>query len=878
MPWVGRAIVGAVVLIAGLGVSSAGASSPLAGDVVARFKHSSTRPGADRATLKFRPNELPLTIADPTCTGAPSTIRISTSAAAGTPIDLSCVNWVPTSRGFRYVDRLAADGGTRKVSYESGKLQISLQGLSYSPVIGPVTFVEITFQVGSVSYCARIETFDRNQPERVMARGTTLPCAAPATATATEIATPPATPTLTRTSTPSATAVATSTAVSTSTRTSTATPSRTGTSTYTRTATPPATSTFTGTPPSTATATLTSTRSSTPTSTPTRTPTRTHTPTRSPTPMCGNSVVEGDESCDDGNVTSADCCSSTCQLEAAGSACTSDGNPCTNDQCDAAAHCLHLTNTATCDDGNECTQNDRCTGGSCGGDRRKPWINEVNYDGYDPIFVTRDHEEFVEIAGPAGLDLGGYHVLAVEGAGAGSFFQPCASGGLGAGAAYFDRQLPAGTVIQDDTGKGTGFVVVCFSSTSGDIAGDGDCDVVLSPMPSSDSNLPEGALSNLWDCADGILLRDSGNQLVDAVSYEGHVANQGAYGSSFVGAPDIGRDWGLITDFRRSLAKTTDTLQRETNESNWAYTGNDGDSPGLANGAQDLSCYTLPGYTHARYPIVLVHGLLGFDSLFGAVDYWFEIVGALEDGGAEVFVTAASQLATPQQRGAQIIPQIEAILSATGASKVNLVGHSQGAIDIRYIAAVRPDLVASVTAVAGPHQGAELADFMVDNFHDGSFGAAVIDLFGTALGDIIKLVSGSPYPNDAMPALQALTSANMAQFNQSYPQGLPATSCGNGAAIVNGIRYFSWSGTATQTNPLDDTDDFLSLTSLVYSEPNDGLVGRCSSHLGVVIKDDYFHNHLDETNHLLGLTPWLVEKDPRDIFRAHANRLKNLGL
>jgi triacylglycerol lipase len=36
---------------------------------------------------------------------------------------------------------------------------------------------------------------------------------------------------------------------------------------------------------------------------------------------------------------------------------------------------------------------------------------------------------------------------------------------------------------------------------------------------------------------------------------------------------------------------------------------------------------------------------------------------------------------------------------------------------------------------------------------------------------------------------------------------------------------------------------------VVYPEANDGLVGKCSSHLGTVIRDNYFHNHLDEVNH-----------------------------
>ena len=98
-----------------------------------------------------------------------------------------------------------------------------------------------------------------------------------------------------------------------------------------------------------------------------------------------------------------------------------------------------------------------------------------------------------------------------------------------------------------------------------------------------------------------------------------------------------------------------------------------------------------------------------------------------------------------------------------------------------------------------------------------------------------------------------------------------------GAAIVNGVHYYSWSGVGSITNPLDLLDVFWTLTSLISEEPNDGLVGRCSSHLGTVIRDDYFHNHIDETNMLVGLVFAFGAKPP-SLFRAHANRLKNRGL
>jgi triacylglycerol lipase len=92
------------------------------------------------------------------------------------------------------------------------------------------------------------------------------------------------------------------------------------------------------------------------------------------------------------------------------------------------------------------------------------------------------------------------------------------------------------------------------------------------------------------------------------------------------------------------------------------------------------------------------------------------------------------------------------------------------------------------------------------------------------------------------------------------------------------VRYYSWTGTSTLTNFIDPSDYFLMLTSAAFlGEPNDGLVGRCSAHLGDVIRDDYNQNHLDEVNQIGGLTAFGGEPVP-EIYRQHANRLKQAGL
>jgi triacylglycerol lipase len=290
------------------------------------------------------------------------------------------------------------------------------------------------------------------------------------------------------------------------------------------------------------------------------------------------------------------------------------------------------------------------------------------------------------------------------------------------------------------------------------------------------------------------------------------------------------------------------------------------------------SCVSNCTYAQTKYPIVLAHGMSGFDELFGVLEYWYGIPDALRQGGAQVFVTEVSAFNDTTVRGEQLLAQVEEIIAITGAQKVNLIGHSHGGLDVRYVAAMRPDLVASVTTVGTPHKGADLADFLRRNLKDGSFTEDVLAFFADSLGTILGLLSGSSNPQDAIAGLEALTTdGTLKSFNETYPQGLPTSECGQGEPVVDGIQYYSWTGIAPLTNVFDVSDAALGISALVYSGTNDGLVGRCSAHFGKVIRDTYLQNHLDEVNQVLGLVSFLGS-NPVSVFRSHANRLKNAGL
>ncbi|WP_354359207.1 lipase family alpha/beta hydrolase [Variovorax boronicumulans] len=291
-----------------------------------------------------------------------------------------------------------------------------------------------------------------------------------------------------------------------------------------------------------------------------------------------------------------------------------------------------------------------------------------------------------------------------------------------------------------------------------------------------------------------------------------------------------------------------------------------------------------------KNPIVLVHGLFGFDNVLG-VDYFYRIPESLAGAGAKVFVAQVSGANSSEIRGEQLIQELKNLraLSGNPSLKFNLIGHSQGAPTARYVAAVEPGLVASVTSVGGANGGSKVAD-LLRKIPEGSAAEAVAAKALKLVTLLIGALSGkdpSQLPEVPLNALNSLTTAGGAAFDARFPQGRPApgSSCDvkSGPAEVNGVRYYSWSGTMPLTNALDASDVAMGGLSLVAfpGETNDGLLAVCSTRLGTHL-GDYRQNHLDEVNQLFGLTYaglWtLFEKKPVQLFQEQAARLKSVGL
>ena len=111
---------------------------------------------------------------------------------------------------------------------------------------------------------------------------------------------------------------------------------------------------------------------------------------------------------------------------------------------------------------------------------------------------------------------------------------------------------------------------------------------------------------------------------------------------------------------------------------------------------------------NARYPVLLVHGYAASESV------WTPLRRALAATGFGhiVSLTYNSFATDPETVSAELTHQALRALTATGAPRVHLVGHSLGGLIIRCALAESAALssqAASVVTIASPHGGAYLA-------------------------------------------------------------------------------------------------------------------------------------------------------------------------
>ena len=265
------------------------------------------------------------------------------------------------------------------------------------------------------------------------------------------------------------------------------------------------------------------------------------------------------------------------------------------------------------------------------------------------------------------------------------------------------------------------------------------------------------------------------------------------------------------------------------------------------------------------YPIVLAHGFFGFEAFAGAdfATYFYGVAEHLrEKGERNVFTPAVDPFNDSERRGAQLLGHVERIVRETGKRKVVIVAHSQGGLDARYVASVRPDLVAAVVTISTPHRGTPVADDVLD-LVDRRLLRPLVDAVGQIFGR--PLYDAADVDTSVVAALRQLSSTGAARFAERYPDG-------------EGVRYYSIAGRSDRhpggddcraegplpgfmvpwAEDLDPIDPLFSLTEALLDGdgdvPNDGMVrvrdARYGRFLGCIPAD-----HMDEVGHLFGDAP-----------------------
>ena len=73
-----------------------------------------------------------------------------------------------------------------------------------------------------------------------------------------------------------------------------------------------------------------------------------------------------------------------------------------------------------------------------------------------------------------------------------------------------------------------------------------------------------------------------------------------------------------------------------------------------------------------KFPIVMAHGMGAQAKIVDIVDYWWGLEDALEDEGADVYITSVNGMDSTANKAASFKKQVLEILAITKKSKVNI--------------------------------------------------------------------------------------------------------------------------------------------------------------------------------------------------------------
>jgi triacylglycerol esterase/lipase EstA (alpha/beta hydrolase family) len=212
-----------------------------------------------------------------------------------------------------------------------------------------------------------------------------------------------------------------------------------------------------------------------------------------------------------------------------------------------------------------------------------------------------------------------------------------------------------------------------------------------------------------------------------------------------------------------------------------------------------------------KYPVVLVHGIVAHDR-GGIINFWGRIPDILKERGVKVFFGNTDAWGNYESNANILKETIDKILDETKSEKVNIIAHSKGGLDSRYLIWYHNygDKVASLTTIATPHHGAEIADLIYSqNIVHTNIVKKILETFGRLYGDTNPDMFNVNYQ---------LTTEKMKEFNETVN-------------MDNKVYYQSFY--TTIENPLDDIMFFDSYRYIKRIRgDNDGVVSEWSAGWG----------------------------------------------
>lgn len=211
-----------------------------------------------------------------------------------------------------------------------------------------------------------------------------------------------------------------------------------------------------------------------------------------------------------------------------------------------------------------------------------------------------------------------------------------------------------------------------------------------------------------------------------------------------------------------------------------------------------------------KYPIMLIHGIGYNDSNFDK--YWGRIPDYLKNRGADVYFGNQDAFGSIVDNAAQLKNSVRDVLARTGAEKVNLIAHSKGGIEARYMIS-KLDMAAraaSLTTLATPHRGSLSMDKVRANA--GPLYKSLLAIFNTMLW-----FDGGE-GNRSLKTYEQLTADYMQVFNELVPN-------------AEGVLYQSYAFDMKNGKSDPAMGLFHSLVRKIEG-PNDGLVSVESAKWG----------------------------------------------